>query len=266
MEAMETKPLELPKEDYVPVIDGLPKKFSMIVFGPPKVGKTTFGSEFEKSLILELEPGGADHVRCRKLDISSLRDFRSLYKTLKEDTEYSTIVIDSLDKIASWIEDEICAEMGLTNIMDAKKGERHGSQWGEYKARVLGFLSGMSKLDKRVIFLAHTKRADIDNNGQAINPKTINLYGQCASQVLALVDNVGYMFAEEVEAGKVKHFLSFRPGAYVEAGARHPALSGKRIELPKGKAYAAFEDCFKPQPPAKPLELPKDEKKKGGKK
>lgn len=223
---------------------GLPDDFSMIVFGQPKVGKTTFGSEWPDSVLLECEPDGARYIKAKYMQINSLAEFREAYKLLKDDKTFKTVVIDSLDKIASWIEAEICVELGLNTMLDAKKGERFGTQWGEYKERVLGFLMGCSKLNKRIIILAHTKKAEMDGNGTVISPKTINIYGQTATQIISLTSNIGYMFAKDVEGGKTKRYLSFKSGELLEAGSRHPALSDKVIELPKGAAYKAFEACF----------------------
>lgn len=244
----ETLPeMMLPTEDFVPVFDGIPKDFGMIVFGVPKIGKTFLGASFPNSLLLECEPGGAKYIRSRKLDISGLAQLRQAYELIKNNPGYcETIVIDSLDAVAQWIEEEICAEMGLRTILDSKKGEKHGSQWGEYSLRIMGFLAAWRSLGKRVIFLAHTKRAEMNGDGLVINPKTINLYGQSASRVVSIIDNIGHMYAVD-NGGKVSRVLSFSPGVAVEAGSRHPALSGKVINLPEGNPYPAFEALFQPK-------------------
>lgn len=251
--------MELPKT-YSEPDKGLPPDFKMIIFGPPKVGKTTFASEWPNSILLECEPKGARYIRSKKLDINSLEEFREAYKLLKDDKEFDTVCIDSLDRVASWIEKEICVEMGIPNILAAKKGEQHGAQWGEYRERVLGFLEGCSRLNKRVIILAHTKKAETDGQGMVINPKTINIYGSTASQILALTENIGYMYAREVEQGRTKHYLSFRAGETVEAGSRHPALRDKILELPLGGGYKVFEACFA-EPAAEPKTAVKEKMK-----
>lgn len=236
--------LKLPTEDSVPDLNGIPADFSMIVFGAPKCGKTTFGASWPKSLLLECEPGGAKYIKCRKLDINSLEELRGAYGMLKADKTYETVVIDSLDRVAGWIEAEICKEMGLSNIMDAKKGERHGAQWGEYVQRVLVLLEGWKRVGKRMIFLAHTKKAETDGQGIVISPKTINLYGQAATRVMAIVENIGHLYAVEGEDGNLKRVLSFRAGTHVEAGSRHPALTDRQITILKDDPYGPFEALF----------------------
>lgn len=242
---METKTLALPAEDHVPApMDGIPMDLSMIVFGPPKVGKTQFGASFPKSILLECEPGGAKYQRCRKLDIESYDQLKEAYKLLSKDKTYETIVIDSLDRVAQWIEAEICREMGIGHIMAAKKGQKHGEQWGEYVKRALAFLEAWKHLGKRMIFLAHTKKVETDGDGLVISPKTINLYGQAANRVVSIVDNIGHLYAKD-DNGKTIRVLSFKPGVHVEAGSRHPALADKMIEIPAEKGYTTFEALFK---------------------
>lgn len=248
-EITDEKPLtamELPKDFHTPKIEGIPKKFGMIIFGPAKVGKTTFACEFPNSLIIEAEPNGADFQRCKKIDVKNLSQIREIYKLLKKDKTFETVIIDSLDKVASWIEDEVCKELGINTIMDTKKGERHGSQWALYKEKILMFVETFLSLEKRIIFLSHTKKLESDGMGNVLNPKTINIYGSTAVDLLAIVDNIGYMFCQK-NKGQVRHYLSFEPGINVEAGGRHPALSGKVIELPKGEGYKSFAGLFEKQ-------------------
>lgn len=236
--------MKLPDEDFIPEIGGIPQDLTMIVFGPPKIGKTTFGASWPKSLLLECEPGGAKYVKCRKLDITNLAQLRDAWNLLKGDTTYETVVLDSLDRVAQWIEDEICQELGLTTIMEAKKGERHGAQWGLYVQRVLTLLEGWKMLGKRVIFLAHTRKAETDGQGIVISPKTINLYGQAAGRVIAIVENIGHMYAEETPEGNITRILSFRAGIHVESGSRHPMLTDKRVILSKDNPYGDFAAMF----------------------
>jgi hypothetical protein len=197
--------------------------------------------------LLECEPGGATYVKCRKLDINSLTELRQAWSLLQKDTQYDTVVIDSLDSISQWIEEEICAEMGLKNIMDTKKGERHGAQWGEYCQRVLTILAGWKMLGKRLVFLAHTKKAETDGQGLVISPKTINLYGQAAGRVMAIVDNIAHLYAEETPEG-IQRVLSFRAGTHVEAGSRHPLLTDKKIVLGRENPYEDFAALFEVKP------------------
>ena len=236
--------IELPTENSKPEITGIPDNFSMVLFGQPKVGKTTFAAEFPDSILLECESGGAKYTSCKKVDINNITELREAHKLLMSNETFKTVIIDSIDKVAEWLEAEICKSMNIKNIMETKKGERFGSQWGEYKENVLKTINAFLMLNKKVIFIGHLKKADTDGNGGVINPKTINIYGQTATHILSTIDNIGYMFAREDTNKKIKRYLSFKAGEMVESGSRCPAISDKVIELPLGKGYKAFEKCF----------------------
>jgi len=236
--------MELPKEMYIPKFKGIPDDFSMILFGPPKVGKTTFAAQFPDSLILECEHQGADLIKCKKLDLKSYDDFRKAFLLLKDDKGFKTIVIDSLDIISSWIEKEICNELNIPNILTPAKSTQKGAQWGMYKDRFLDFVNTICSLNKRTIFISHSKKAEIDDSGNVISPRTINLYGQTAIQLMSQINNIGYMFAKELPGNIVKRYISFAPGAQIESGSREPALSGRILEIPKDTSYQVFEKCF----------------------
>lgn len=241
---META-LKLPEKEYLPELTGIPDQFTLLLFGPPKVGKTTFGAGFPKSILLECEEDGAKYVKCLKADVKTYDELRAYFGLLKGNDRFDTVVIDSLDKVAEWIEKDICAELGLSTIMDTKKGERFGSQWSMYVDKVLTFIQGWKALGKKLVLLAHTKKAEL-SDGNVINPKTINLYGQAANRVMAVVENIGFLYADQQADGTVKRFLSFRPGVYVEAGSRHPSLTDKVIELPRENSYKVFWALFQP--------------------
>src|SRR5439155_5874320 len=87
----------------------------MLVYGPPKVGKTHALAALPDTLILELEPGGADHFPARKLDVP---DLDILLKVLSELTARRKagspaarrIAIDTIDVIEDWCDPAALAE------------------------------------------------------------------------------------------------------------------------------------------------------------
>ena len=255
----------MPKKAQKGEAGGMPEDFSLLLFGPPKIGKTTFGASFPDSLLIECEPKGARYINGRVINVGSLDELRDVFKLLKNDPGYcKTVVIDTLDRIAQWVEAEVCEDMGLSNIMESKKGAKHGAQWAEYSHRILTQLEGWKLLGKRVVFLAHTKKAEIDGEGLVISPKTINLYGQAANRVLSIVENVGHMYARKGDMNKPERVLSFAPGTVVEAGARHPLLADRVVVIGKENPYAALEGLFKPTAAAKTngaKKLPKKKRK-----
>lgn len=106
----------LPKKKR-PAIRLDPKR--LLLFGPPKIGKTTIVSALEDSLIVDMEEG-SDYVDAAVVKVKNLTDFADLIKSLKEDKDsnegfkpYKYITIDTL----SALEDLAC----LLAVKDYKK-------------------------------------------------------------------------------------------------------------------------------------------------
>lgn len=237
--------MKLPEKEHMPELEGLPDDFAMLVFGPPKVGKTSFGANAPNSVLIECEPDGAKYVKGRVLEVNSQAELREAWTLIKDNPKYcDTVVIDTLDRVAQWVEEDICKSLGITNILGSAKGEKHGAQWGLYAEKMLAFVAAWRALKKRVIFLAHTKKAEMDGNGLVINPKTINLYGATAHRVVSIVENIGHMYATQDNQGNMIRVMSFTPGQNVEAGSRHPVLNNKVITLDQENPYASFLALF----------------------
>jgi hypothetical protein len=258
-----TTTLKLPDKEYIPDLSGMPTDLSLLVFGPPKVGKTTFGADWPNSLLLSCEPGGAKYVKGRIMDINSLQELREAWVLINANPTYcETVIIDTLDRVAMWVEEEVCKECGIRTILASPKGERHGEQWGLYAERMLTLLAGWKALGKKLIILAHTKQAQMDGNGLVITPKTINLYGATAAKVVAIMDNIGHLFVRQTATGGIERVLSFTPELAVEAGSRHPSLNNQMVVLPYGGGYETVAALFRPHK----IEVPKvQEAKNNGK-
>jgi DNA polymerase III delta prime subunit len=234
---------EMPKDEYIPMTEGLPKEISIILVGPPKVGKTTTAVSFPKSLLLECDPDGGKYIKCRKSRITGLEDLREAWKALKDDTVYETIVVDTLDQVSAWHVERVCKDFNIPSIMESPGKERHGAQWDAYAEGMLGFVQAWLALKKRIVFVAHSKKLEVGPNGVIVAPKTINLYGRAASAVLSLVENIGWIYAEETPEGIIRK-LDFRPSTTTEAGTRHPALRDKVVTLPINNPFSVIGALF----------------------
>jgi AAA domain len=79
----------------------------MLIYGPPKVGKTHSVAALADTLILELERGGADHFAARKMDVPSMQALLDILATLtrlrKEGKPAAKrLAIDTIDVVEDW--------------------------------------------------------------------------------------------------------------------------------------------------------------------
>lgn len=222
---------------------GLPKDGIFILVGLPKSGKTTLAASWPESYVLELEPGGGDRIDGRIHDIRNLQEFRDTLKLAIAEPSIKTIVIDSIDVLSDWIEDEVAHIAGLSSITERKAGVDGWGLWSDLRKRMEALVSYLKSSRKFIILIAHTKDPKLDANGSIIIPAGINVSGKGASVIAANADAIGNCFKRQI-GSTTKYFLSFQGGSLGIWGSRIPELEDKTIELPRKNQYLAFAALF----------------------
>lgn len=242
---------------------GLPTDGLMILVGQPKSGKTTLASSFPDSYVLELEHGGGDRVSGRIHDILNFNDFRETLKSAVNEPSIKTIVIDSLDVLSDWIEDEIAKARGLDSITDRKQGVDGFEMWGEYRKRIEALVNYLKSSRKLAILIAHCREPKLDSNGNLVSPAGINMPGKSGSFIAAQADMIGYVYKKPLGSGTA-YFMTFQGGPLGMWGSRVDELNDKTLQIPRENPYSAFESVFKTEPPHQ-SETKSTAKTKGGK-
>ena len=79
---------------------------NMIIYGPPKIGKTTVLSQLDDCLIIDLEDG-SDMVDALKVKVNNLSELQSIGTAImKQGRPYKYIAIDTISKLEEWCEVE----------------------------------------------------------------------------------------------------------------------------------------------------------------
>lgn len=247
--------MQLPTKNNIPE-KGYPKGKTWLIFGPPKVGKTEFVSGFPKPIILDLQ-NGAFHVKdspvlnilkeAEAASISPMDALREAFDLLggPEGQGYETIIIDTLDDVYDWAEEEACAQlttklkMKIDNVGEAP----HGAGWGNARNRLLGFVEVWKGLGKNVIFIAHSQAASTEQGTVATKARTIDFPGKLAHRLPGKVDIIGYCYSVKEGVGtsrSINRYISFEPYEELEAGCRYKELNGKVLPM----TFQAIKDCF----------------------
>ena len=148
-----------------------------IIYGPPGVGKTTFGASAENSLIIDCE-NGAGTIPCQRTKY--LQTWQEIEQHLsaieKEPHKYQVIAIDSLDWMLRRIEEHVA---GCGAKIDQTLNKSHGG-YGNGKQVLRNYIYSilLPMLDRivnrgvAVILLAHAKRTDITDVDGVTTEKT----------------------------------------------------------------------------------------------
>ncbi len=95
--------MELPTS-IVPAARKSPK--NIVIYGPPKIGKTTILSKLDGCLIIDLEDG-SDMVSALKVKANSLNELSEIGKAImKAGKPYKYVAIDTITQLEVWAESE----------------------------------------------------------------------------------------------------------------------------------------------------------------
>ena len=199
----------------------------LLLYGAPKVGKTTMLSKLEDCLIIDTEQGG------NMLDgyfhaVNSKEELLQFYADATEGHSYKYFALDTIDKIVTWTERDVCREYDIESINDLP----FGKGFGLVRERVMNNIKKLQSLCDHLIIIGHRKTASPIDNSTAIEPESLDLSGKLKNMVMANADAIGYMFREED-----KLMVSFQSGKALEAGSRCDHLRGKVIEFDWSKIY-----------------------------
>lgn len=195
----------------------------MLLYGPPKVGKTTMLSKLNKCLILDTEKG-ARMIAGSIVEVDTRKSLIDVLKQAKEGHEFDYIAIDTIDKVVQWAEDAVCEENQVQALADLP----FGKGWGLARDKVMNTIRHFSNVCDHLIIIGHRKTAKAIVEGQAtIEPESLDITGRLKNMIMADCDAIGYVFRDEEEALKV----SFKANDAIEAGSRSPHLRGAVVDF-----------------------------------
>jgi hypothetical protein len=209
-------------------IDPLRKK--TILWGQPKIGKSTLVSQLDDNVLFLATEPGLDALEVFKVDITSWKQFRAICAEIAEkvkagEFEHPVIAVDTVDALVG-----LCAEDVLDGLSGGSRNRfvhasdfDYGKGWSaieqEFKLRV----AKLCNLGVGVVFLSHLKEgsvkkangAEVTKLGPDIGQKGIRKW------LLGFVD---YIFMADIvaTADGEQRVLRTQPTENVEAGGRVP--------------------------------------------
>lgn len=181
-----------------------PDTFNVLLYGPPKSGKTTAAATAPGPIMwVNLQGGGAlgyarkvaadrgndiHEVRVEKDDeVKPVLDQVYLHVRDNREPKVRTVVIDTIGDVR---------ELLAKNIGKGRQPTQQ--QWGDIAKTVAGFVVGMRDLPVNVVFIAHQKVLDSDTGDRIVEPA---IGGAATSKVTAEVDVIGYCGRHTTEDG-----------------------------------------------------------------
>ena len=198
------------------------KTVKLVLFGVPGVGKSTFASKAPNPLFICTDGNGEwldlpekNHVR-----VSTWKQAKDIINNIvvgkPEYKDYETIVVDLIEDLYVWAEDEFCKREGIIHIGDYKS---MGAGYSVVRKEFFAQISKLLSIDKHVILVSH----EADKVGKT--KAGADTYTYIPSDKMSLTKQwndiegqVRYFlrcFSQDVEeAGRIrkKRYLSLIPG------------------------------------------------------
>jgi len=174
----------LPTKKNTPIDD--PLRYSILLYGPTKVGKTTFASHAPDAVFLATEPG------TKALEVYSVpvESWATLLSALGElaagKHPFKTVVIDTIDNAYQFCQEHVCRENGWAHPSDGPYGKGFSAVAGEFKRVLLK----LANLPYGIILISHSQDKEVETRIGKYSKTTTTLPESARKIVMGLMDLV----------------------------------------------------------------------------
>lgn len=202
----------------------------LVIYSPPKTGKTTLAAELENCLLLDLEQG-SDFVHAMSLQANSTTDIHNICEEIKKAGKpYEYIAIDTATGLESMV-----MPLALKMYQQTPMGKSYtdhilnlpnGAGYFYVRQAYELMLNKIQDVCQRTILFGHIKDKLIEKGGKEVNAKDIDLTGKLRSIVCAGADAIGYLSREGDRC-----IITFKTSDEITCGARPEHLRNQTFVL-----------------------------------
>lgn len=217
-----------------------PSTAKVLLYGPPKIGKSTLASKFDSdhALFLACEPGlgGLDVFQ---VPISSWADFRAVGSELAQgDHRFKMVVVDTIDELVRYCTEDVLAKLGVAHASDAAYGKGWAAINDEFRLRI----SKLASLGLGIWFVSHAEDKKIEQRVGTISKTVPTVGGKARDFIIGFVDCILLATSIQTEEGD-QRVLRTRSTENYEAGCRGGTLPDP-LKLDAGVLRQAMERAW----------------------
>lgn len=201
----------------------------LLIYGQPKTGKSTFGSQLPRSLFLNFEQGTNALAGIRSVPILRWSDFKKVLTQLRKPQAremYDSIVVDTASIAWQLCEKYICQREGVDSIRDVA----WGGGWNMLKNEFSECWREITLLGFGILFICHSKERPTEMHDEEGNPITAvapDLPNNAYTIINSIVDIIGYLQVQMNPDGTSERYLYTRSTPTIFAGSRYQYLAPK---------------------------------------
>jgi hypothetical protein len=229
----------------------------ILLYGPPKVGKSTFGASAPNPVFIQIEDGlDALNVNAFPMAKTYPQVTQQVQTLISEPHEFQTLVIDSLD----WLEKLVWAQViveandaGIKNIEDFGYGKGYVKALDQWRNLLAGLNILRETKRMGIILIAHAavKRFDAPDKTAGYDRYQPKLHTAAWNLVTEASDIIGFACKDvtvvEVKDGLKKKMRGIGNGDSVLKLTERPGfIAGNRYSLPDSipLEWDAFAQAF----------------------
>jgi hypothetical protein len=195
-------------------------RMTTLVYGQPKIGKSTLCSEFPGAIFLATEPG-LNALSTYQVDVTSWKVLLDAAVELASGKhQFETIIIDTIDNAYKMCSDYICEQNKIKHESDLG----FGKGWKMVENEFHRVLTKLAKLPYGLVMVSHSKIVEVENNVAKYNKIVPSLPDKARAIALGLADLILYA---DIEYSKLpdgerleSRVLRTKPTKFFEAGDR----------------------------------------------
>lgn len=223
----------------------------LLVYGPPKIGKTTILSGLKNNLIIDLE-NGTDYVEALKVKISNLNQLSQVGAKIKEkNCPYNFVTIDTVTRLEDWCERNATEKYKRSFQGKTFKGQSvleldYGLGYGLLRAEYKSWLERIKTLSDHIILIGHVKDKIINKDKTEVFVKDINLTGQIKAITASDADAVGYIYLDPDDTKR--RIITFFTSDEIICGSRCKDIEGKSFVISEkddsGEVITSWDNIY----------------------
>ena len=201
----------------------------ILLYGQPKTGKSTFGSQLPRALFMNFEQGTNALAGIKSMPIMKWTDAKKVLSELRQPRAreiFDSVVVDTASIAWQLCEKYICQREGVDSIRDVPWGQG----WTMLKNEFSEFWREITLLGFGILFIAHSKDKPTEmrnEDGEAITAVCPDLPNQCYTIINSIVDIIGYLQVQMNPDGTSERYLYTRSTPYVFSLFRYQYLAPK---------------------------------------